>query len=64
MANEAAIYANQNSGNDRYQGYYWTNLFYEKYTQLLIEDMGTIVKGDMPARLTYELVKDAYKVSL
>jgi hypothetical protein len=64
MANEAAIYANQNSSNDRYQGHYWTNLFYEKYTQLLIEDLGTIVKGDMPSRLSYELVKEVYKVSL
>jgi hypothetical protein len=62
MANEAATYANRNSGNDRYQGHYWTTLFYEKYTQLLIEDLGTIVKGEMPSRLSYELVKSIYRV--
>lgn len=62
MANEAALYANQNSGNDRVHGHYWTTLFTEKYTELLIKDLGTFLDKDMSARLAYELVRRNYKV--
>ena len=61
LANEAALYANQNSGNDRFQGHYWTTVFTEKYTELLVKDMGTFLNKDMPARLAYELIQRDYK---
>ena len=62
LANEAALYANQNSGQDRVQGHYWTTVFAEKYTELLIKDLGTFLDKDMSARLAYELVQRNYKV--
>ena len=62
LANEAAIYANQTSGNDRPQGHYWTSVFTEKYTELLVKDMATFFNKDMSARLAYELVQRSYKV--
>lgn len=62
LANEAALFANQNSGNDRYQGHYWTTVFTEKYTELLVKDMATFLDKDMPSRLSYELAKRSYGV--
>jgi hypothetical protein len=62
LANEAALYANQNSGNDCFQGHYWTTLFSDKYTELLVKDLGTFFNKDMPARLAYELVQRNYNV--
>ena len=62
LANEAALYANQNSGNDRYQGHYWTTLFSEKYTELLVNDLARFLDKDMSAKLAYELVRRDYKV--
>lgn len=62
LANEAAIYANQNSGNDRPQGHYWTAVFSEKYTELLVKDLGIFLNKDMPARLAYELICRNYNV--
>ena len=62
LANEAALYANQNSGQDRIHGNYWTTVFTEKYTELLVKDLGTFLDKDMPARLAYELIRRNYKV--
>lgn len=61
LANEAALYANQNSGNDRDHGYYWTTLFTDKYTELLVQDLGTFLNKDMSARLAYDLIRESYK---
>ena len=63
LANEAALYANQNSGGDRYNGHYWTTVFTEKYTELLVNDLGTFFDKDMSARLAYELVQRDYRIS-
>lgn len=63
LANEAAIYANQNSGIDRPQGIYWTSVFTEKYTELLVKDMATFFNKDTPARLAYELIQRDYRIS-
>lgn len=61
LANDAALYANLNCGNDRFQGHYWTELFTDKYTELLVKDMATFLDKDMSARLAYELVQREYK---
>lgn len=62
LANEAALFANQNSGQDRPQGHYWTTVFTEKYTELLVEDIGKFFNKDMPARLAYEMIRRDYNV--
>lgn len=61
LANEAALYANQNSDNDRIHGHYWTTLFTDKYTELLVQDLGTFLNKDMSARLAYDLIRESYK---
>ena len=61
LANEAALYANQNSSIDRFQGHYWTTLFTDKYTELLVQDLGTFLNKDVSARLAYDLIRESYK---
>lgn len=60
IANDAALHANLNCGTDRDRGHYWLSLYTEKYTELIVEDLGKLFKGDVPSRLSYELVKRAY----
>lgn len=43
LMNEACLYANQNCGNDRHGGYYWTEVFTEQYTKLLMSHVNSLL---------------------
>ena len=52
--NEASLYANQNCGNDRQGCFYWTEVFTEQYTKLLMSRMNSLL-DEFPRS---DLVKD------
>lgn len=58
--NQASLYANQNCGNDRPGGYYWTEVFTEQYTKLIMSKMNLIMDEFPRSGLAKDIAREMF----